>query len=118
MMSWVGRFDAEYLWARLHGQHVNNNQLSDEVRIMTGDFPNSGIMFKNDRQRSDSKDPDRTGSADLTCPHCQKRFQTFVSGWLKTGRSGAKFLSLSFRPKDSAPATAAASTADNDDLDW
>jgi hypothetical protein len=115
-MAWVGRFDASYLWQRLQGRQVDTKKSSLEVRLMKSDFPNSGIMFVNDRQRPDSKDPDRKGSADITCPNCDKRFQTWISGWLKTGKSGAKFLSLSFKAKDK-PAAAASTTDDGWDFE-
>jgi len=78
------------------------------------DFPNSGILFANDRKRDGSRDADRTGTGDIECPHCQRRFQFFVNGWLKIGKSGSKFLSLSFKPKDDARrATAHAGAGDD-----
>jgi hypothetical protein len=62
------------------------------------DWPNSGIMFRDDRKRND-RDRDYKGSADITCPDCGSRFQMWISGWIKQGRRG-KFLSLSFLAKN------------------
>jgi hypothetical protein len=66
---------------------------------MSTDYPNSGILFKADRKRSD-RDRDYKGSADITYPDCGSRFHMWLSGWIKQGRRG-KFLSLSFLAKDS-----------------
>jgi hypothetical protein len=66
------------------------------------DFPNSGILFANDRKDGE-RDRDYRGTADISCPHCEGRFQVWLSGWIKNGRKG-KFLSLSFKAKEaSAP---------------
>lgn len=62
------------------------------------DFPNSGILFRNDRKDGD-RDRDYKGSGDVTCPHCECRFPIWLSAWIKEGRNG-KFMSLSFKPKD------------------
>jgi hypothetical protein len=71
------------------------------------DFPNSGILFANERKEGD-RDRDYRGTADISCPHCEGRFQLWLSGWIKNGRKG-KFLSLSFKAKDaSAPQAPAA----------
>jgi hypothetical protein len=81
------------------------------------DYPNSGILFKNDRKRTD-KDPGFTGNGDLECPHCASRFQFFINGWLKEGRKG-KFFSFSFKPKGDAPTARNAqppAAADDDDF--
>jgi hypothetical protein len=40
--------------------------------------------------------------ANIDCPHCARRIELRLSAWLKTGRSGKKFMSLSFRPKTAA----------------
>ena len=87
----------------------------EEKTVADNDYPNSGILFVNDRQRGGTKDPDRTGNGEIECPHCRKRISFFVNAWLKVGRSGAKFLSLSFKPKDPGASRTAAS-ADGDIL--
>ena len=58
----------------------------------------TGAVYKNDRQREGTKDPDRTGSCEID------GIQYWISGWLKTSKSGDKFLSLSFKRKDKQPA--------------
>ena len=65
------------------------------------DYPNSGILFRNDNKQSD-RQPDYRGEADLTCPDCGNRFPAWQSGWIKNGKLG-KFLSLSFKPKEPRP---------------
>lgn len=63
------------------------------------DFPNSGILFKNDKKR-EARDRDYQGSADVTCA-CGKRSQLWLSAWVKEGKRG-KFLSIKLKPKDRA----------------
>lgn len=65
------------------------------------DFDNSnrGALFKNDRKESDSH-PDYKGTANFNGVDC------WVSGWIKESKAGAKFLSLSFKPKDEPKAQA------------
>jgi hypothetical protein len=60
------------------------------------DFPNSGILFRNDRKREGSNDPDRKGTVDIQC-ECGRRFTRKVAGWIKQGRNG-QFLTLSLKP--------------------
>jgi hypothetical protein len=60
------------------------------------DFPNSGILFKNDRKREGSHDPDYQGTVDISCG-CGRRFTRKLAGWIKAGRKG-KFLALSLKP--------------------
>ncbi len=80
------------------------------------DYPNSGILFKNDRRRND-RDPEYAGSGDITCPRCNARFQFWLNAWVKAARTGAKFFSVSFKPKNSR-SQAAATAVDNDDIPW
>jgi hypothetical protein len=77
------------------------------------DYPNSGILFRSDRQRTE-RDPGYTGNGDLTCPNCNKRSQFFVNAWVKTAKTGTKFFSLSFKPKNAQSAGAAAANTDDD----
>lgn len=76
------------------------------------DFPNSGILFKNDKKR-EARDRDYQGSADITCT-CGKRSQFWLSAWLKEGKQ-SKFLGLAFKPKDAASERAQNGTATSDD---
>jgi hypothetical protein len=62
---------------------------------MTYDNTNRGVIFRNDKRRDD-RDPDHTGSIDIN------GVGFWLSGWLKTSKSGVQFLSLSVRPKEPA----------------
>lgn len=63
-------------------------------------YPNSGILFRDDaKAKGDDRSRDYRGTGDLTCPHCSRRFQVWLSGWIKLGRKG-KFLGLSFKAKE------------------
>lgn len=75
------------------------------------DYPNSGILFR-EPQKRDAKDRDYKGTGDVTCG-CGRRLSLWISGWVKQGRKG-KFLSLSFKPKDSHPGATASPAADDD----
>jgi uncharacterized protein (DUF736 family) len=52
---------------------------------------NSGILFKNEKKTADNQ-PDYTGN----CMVNGKMMD--MSAWLKTGKSGKKFMSFSFKP--------------------
>ena len=56
----------------------------------------SGTLFKNDKQGVEAR-PDRTGS----CLIGGREY--WISGWIKEGKSGQQFLSLSFKAKDAKP---------------
>ena len=78
---------------------------------------NSGALFVNTRKEKDTH-PDREGSALIGGR------EYWVSGWIKKGAKGP-FLSLSFKPKDGAPAgkgrqSAPTSYAEdlNDEIPW
>jgi hypothetical protein len=71
--------------------------------MATKDYPNSAVLFVNDRRKNGDRDPDLKGSGTLDCPHCKRRVELWVSAWRKTGGRAGKFLSLSFRPKGEAP---------------
>jgi uncharacterized protein (DUF736 family) len=53
---------------------------------------NSGSLFKNDRKEKDSQ-PDYTGTGMYGGQEIR------ISAWLKTSKTGKKFLSLSIQPK-------------------
>lgn len=67
------------------------------------DYPNSGTLWRNDR-KVEERDRDHKGDGRLDCPHCGARIELWLSAWNKTARTGAQFLSLSFRPKDPSAA--------------
>lgn len=58
-----------------------------------GKFPNSGIISKNDRKKTD-KHPDYTGSAEVD------NVEYWVSGWINESPDGRRYLKLSFTQKD------------------
>lgn len=60
---------------------------------------NSGLLFKNDRQREGRNDPGYTGSALVDGK------DYWISAWVKEGRV-KKFFSLSFKAKTAAPQSA------------
>ena len=62
-------------------------------------YVNNGILFCNDR-KSGERDRDHKGEGNIDCPHCGTRIELWLSGWIKTARNGAKFLTLAFKPKD------------------
>ena len=57
------------------------------------EYPNSGAMFKNDKG-DNPKRPDMTGSCEVD------GVDYWISCWSKEAKSGKKFLSLSFKPKE------------------
>jgi len=59
---------------------------------------NSGLLFREEKKDKPTS-PDYKGQATLDCPHCARSVELRLSGWIKTARTGAKFLSLSFRSK-------------------
>lgn len=58
----------------------------------------SGSVFANSRKEKDTH-PDRTGD----CTIDGKKY--WISGWVKQDKNGKQYLSLSFKPKDAAPAS-------------
>ena len=58
-----------------------------------GVYPNSGVLFKNDKKKNE-KNRDYQGNAEID------GVAYWVSAWIKTGKSGVKFMSLSFKPKE------------------
>jgi len=55
---------------------------------------NNGVLFRNNRKQEGSKQPDYNGNATVG------GVEMDISAWVKEGKNGGKFLSLSFRPKD------------------
>lgn len=63
---------------------------------------NSGTLGRNpDKTPEHDKWPDHKGKASVTCPHCHKSSDWWLSAWIKTGASG-KFFSIAFKPKEAA----------------
>lgn len=61
--------------------------------------PGDGTLWVNDRKEKDSH-PDRKGDALIHCPHCSRNFEVWLSGWIKKGKGGDPFLSMSIKSKD------------------
>jgi hypothetical protein len=57
--------------------------------------PMTGSLFVNDKKKGEN-DPDFTGSVNVDGVEYR------LSGWKKTAKTGAKFLSLGIRAKDEA----------------
>lgn len=57
---------------------------------------NAGSLFNNDR-KSAGNSPDRKGTANVD------GVMYYVSAWVKPGRGGGEWLSLSFTPMESKP---------------
>ena len=80
------------------------------------DNSNRGVLFKNDRKVEGDKKPEYTGSLNVD------GVEFFLDAWLKVGKSGAKFMSVSVKRKDkqtsSAPAAKPAPVSSGfDDID-
>lgn len=54
---------------------------------------NSGSLFKHDKQGNEKR-PDYSGNCRID------GVDMWISAWLKEGKNGQKFMSLSFKPKD------------------
>lgn len=69
---------------------------------------NSGSLFRNDKQGNEKR-PDYTGKGMVNGQLVR------ISAWLKEGKSGTKYLSLSFQePKDEPPKPAPVADLDDD----
>jgi hypothetical protein len=112
-MRFAGWFEPAHLWARqncklaMQADAVSQSgERAARKEIMTmadRDFPNSGILFKNDRKKGD-RDPDYRGSVDISCG-CGRRFTRKLAGWIKQGRNG-KYLTVSLKPSPEGDAQA------------
>lgn len=71
----------------------------------------SGSMFVNTKKEKDTH-PDRNGTALIG------GVEYWVSGWIKETKSGDKWLSLAFKPKEEAPRKTqpAINKADQDEI--
>ena len=64
---------------------------------MEYDNSNRGVLFRNDRKTEGDKKPEYTGSLNVD------GVEFFLDAWLKVGKSGAKFMSVSIKRKDKQP---------------
>ena len=72
------------------------------------DDTNTGALFKNDRKEKPTH-PDYKGSINI------EGKEYWMNAWVKEGKTGKKFFSMSFNPKDAAPASAPAPADDLED---
>lgn len=64
------------------------------------EYPNSGSLFEAETPKKTDTHPDREGSAEITCPHCNQKSDWWVNGWIKkSAKTGNRFLSLAFKVK-------------------
>ena len=79
---------------------------------MEYDNTNRGALFRNNaKDPNDDRDRDYSGSLDV------EGTEYWLSGWVRTSKSGKKYLSLSVKPKqDKPPATNKSRTDDFDDM--
>ena len=59
------------------------------------EYPNSGILFKNDRKEKETH-ADYRGEIDIS------GVKYWLNGWIKAGKKG-NFISLSIKPKEQKP---------------
>jgi hypothetical protein len=69
---------------------------------------NSGSMFVNTKKEKDTH-PDRNGTALVG------GVEYYVSGWIKETKSGDKWLSLAFKPKEQALSKPPSFSKDDED---
>jgi len=69
---------------------------------------NSGSMFVNTKKEKDTH-PDRNGTALVG------GVEYYVSGWIKETKSGDKWLSLAFKPKEQALSKLPSFSKDDED---
>lgn len=55
------------------------------------DNSNQGILFRNDKKAEGSKQPDYQGNAEVNGKKVE------IAGWIRTSKTGKKFLSLKFQ---------------------
>jgi hypothetical protein len=79
-----------------HAKEVKAMNVSDAFPKKKFDETNRGVLFKNDNKSGD-KDPDYSGSINFDGRDC------WLSAWIKTAKTGRKFMSLSIKPKDAQP---------------
>jgi len=55
-------------------------------------YPNSGILFRNDKKQPGDNLPDYRGTAEVNGVALE------MAAWIKTGNEGKKFMTISFKP--------------------
>ena len=71
---------------------------------MSGEYPNSGTLNKNDRKEKDTH-ADYRGQCEID------GVGYWIDAWIKPSKDGGKFMSLSFKPKQERVGKAVEDTA-------
>lgn len=62
--------------------------------------PDCGSLFRNDRATKET-DRSHNGDAKVTCPHCKKTADHWLSAWVNDMKNKpGKYFSIRFSPKD------------------
>lgn len=69
---------------------------AQKEKVMAYDNSNSGALFKNNKKEEGSNQPDYNGECEID------GIKRRISAWLKTSKSGTKYMSLAFSLADSA----------------
>jgi hypothetical protein len=97
--------------AAIRYRRVSAGRVADQIRKgmeMDYDNTNRGALFRNDdKDPSNDKDRDYSGSLNV------EGTEYWISGYVRTSKSGRKFLSLSIKPKQDKPLPANKSRADD-----
>lgn len=59
----------------------------------------SGALFKARKEPETERHPAYDGDFKIICPHCNATQEGWISGWVKTAKTGNKFFSLAFKHK-------------------
>ncbi len=84
-----------------------------------GDYPNSAILFRNDKRGDNPKAPHGKGEGNIVIPiafllaqwdgQSDLTVPLDIASWTREAKNGAKFQTLSIKPKGARPAPAARS---------
>ncbi len=84
------------------------------------DNANQGALFKNkDKDPNKETDRDYNGNCEVTCPHCNKSGEHWISAWINKSKAGLTYMSLKFNPKEDekSPTTRRELNEDGDGLE-
>jgi hypothetical protein len=84
-----------HLWPQRQSKVGPRKEVEEEIRGMFERKVNNAGLFPN--TRNDKSDLD--GSIEVECAYCGKQTSFWVAGWNRATRAGAKYISLSLRPK-------------------
>lgn len=87
---------------------MGRQQKDSEVSEKQYDNSNKGVLFRNDRKERDNH-PDYQGSINIDGR------DYWLSAWIKTDKTGKKYMSLAPKAKDAEPAKPAPREPGSDD---